>query len=302
MRRNRPIRPSRSSTITSPTVGASFVEGQKVTITGTAQDFGGGIIAGVEVSTDGGQSWWKATGRENWSYSWNVQASGTYTIRSRAVDDSVNLETPSPGTQVTVNLPSTSSLWTLASKPATETDDSIADGVELGVRFQATTGGFVNGIRFYKGFYNIGAHTVDLWTSTGTLLASGVSVGESLSGWQTVTFSSPVHINAGNDLRRVLSHQWILVGATTIISRRPTRMGSLSVLPGGGVYAYSTNPALFPTNAPTAIRTTGWMSSSPRIPTSAPTANNDSGFSVGKNGTLGDLVRRTVGQRYRSER
>ena len=38
------------STITSPTVGGSFVEGQKVTITGTAQDFGGGIIAGVEVS------------------------------------------------------------------------------------------------------------------------------------------------------------------------------------------------------------------------------------------------------------
>ena len=77
-----------------PDLGASFVEGQKVTITGTAQDLGGGIIAGVEVSTDGGQSWWKATGRENWSYSWNVQASGTYTIRSRAVDDSVNIGDP----------------------------------------------------------------------------------------------------------------------------------------------------------------------------------------------------------------
>ncbi|MGO8366799.1 Ig-like domain-containing protein, partial [Rhizobium johnstonii] len=58
----------------------AVVEGQRVTITGTAQDFGGGIIDGVEVSTDGGQHWFKATGRESWSYNWVVQASGTYTI------------------------------------------------------------------------------------------------------------------------------------------------------------------------------------------------------------------------------
>ena len=109
------------ATITSPNFGSSFVEGQKVTITGTAQDFGGGIIAGVEISLDGGQSWWKTVGRENWSYSWNVQASGNYSILARAVDDSLNLGTPSAGVQVTVNLPSDISLWTLAAKPATET-------------------------------------------------------------------------------------------------------------------------------------------------------------------------------------
>ncbi len=34
-----------TSSVTSPIVGASFLEGQHVTITGTAQDFGGGIIA-----------------------------------------------------------------------------------------------------------------------------------------------------------------------------------------------------------------------------------------------------------------
>ena len=56
--------------------GTNFVEGQKVTITGTAQDFGGGIVAGVEISLDGGQSWWKTVGRESWSYSWVVQAAG----------------------------------------------------------------------------------------------------------------------------------------------------------------------------------------------------------------------------------
>ena len=33
------------------------VEGQMVTVTGTATDAGGGVIAGVDVSTDGGKTW-----------------------------------------------------------------------------------------------------------------------------------------------------------------------------------------------------------------------------------------------------
>ncbi len=278
-----------TATITSPTLGASFVEGQKVTITGTAQDAGGGIIAGVEISTDGGQSWWKATGRENWSYSWNVQASGTYTILARAVDDSVNLGTPSTGVQVTVNLPSTASLWTLANKPATETtldSDTISNsGVELGVRFQASTGGFVNGIRFYKGFYNIGSHTVDLWTSTGTLLASGVSVGESLTGWQTVSFASPVHIDAGTTYVASYHNEGYWSANDNYFTTTYTN-GPLKVLPGGSVFAYSNNPGAFPNTTPTG-NTNYWVDVvfNPD-PNQIPIANDDTGFSVGKNGTL----------------
>ena len=203
-----------TSTITSPTVGASFVEGQKVTITGTAQDFGGGIIAGVEISTDGGQSWWKATGRENWSYSWNVQASGTYTIMSRAVDDSVNLGTPSAGVQVTVNLPSTSSLWTLRSKPATS-KPRYDRRPRVDTRRQASSrrrADLSTASVSTRDSTTSAQHVVDLWTSTGTLLASGVSVGESLSGWQTVNFSSPVHINAGTTYVASYHTERILVG------------------------------------------------------------------------------------------
>ncbi|MGO7565221.1 DUF4082 domain-containing protein, partial [Rhizobium johnstonii] len=66
------------------------------------------------------------------------------------------------------------------------------DPVELGLRFQATTAGSVQGIRFYKGFYNTGDNVVSLWSGDGTLLANGVSVGESLSGWQTVMCYSPI--------------------------------------------------------------------------------------------------------------
>ncbi len=271
-----------TSTITSPIIGASFVEGQHVTITGTAQDFGGGIIAGIEVSTDGGQHWFKATGRENWSYNWVVQASGTYTVMSRAVDDSVNMETPSSGKQVTVALPATSSLWTLASKPTVETAID-RDPVELGVRFQATTGGFVEGIRFYKGFYNTGEHVVSLWTSTGTLIATGVSVNESLSGWQTVMFSSPIAISAGTTY--VASyHSNGFFSVTENYFGSTYANGALKAVDGGGVYAYGST-STFPGNNPGGSNY--WVDVIfDAGPNSVPIASDDSGFSVSRNGTL----------------
>lgn len=272
-----------TSSISSPIVGASFLEGQHVTITGTAQDFGGGIIAGVEVSTDGGQHWFKATGRESWSYNWVVQASGTYTVMSRAVDDSVNLEAPSAGKQVTVKLPTTQGLWTLAEKPATEVAID-RDPVELGLRFQATTAGSVQGIRFYKGFYNIGEHVVSLWSSDGTLLATGVSTNESLSGWQTVMFSSPIQIAAGTTY--VASyHSNGFYSVTDNYFGSTYASGALKAVDGGGVYAYSDNAGTFPGLSPGGSNY--WVDVVfDAGPNSVPNAGDDSGLTISRNGTL----------------
>lgn len=272
-----------TSSISSPIVGASFLEGQHVTITGTAQDFGGGIIAGVEVSTDGGQHWFKATGRESWSYNWVVQASGTYTVMSRAVDDSVNLEAPSTGKQVTVTLPGTQGLWTLAEKPATEVAID-RDPVELGLRFQATTAGSVQGIRFYKGFYNIGEHVVSLWSSDGTLLATGVSTNESLSGWQTVMFSSPIQIAAGTTY--VASyHSNGFYSVTDNYFGSTYASGALKAVDGGGVYAYSDNAGTFPGLSPGGSNY--WVDVVfDAGPNSVPVAGDDSGLTISRNGTL----------------
>jgi hypothetical protein len=99
------VRPT--STITSPAGGATVQYGTPVTITGTATDAGGGVVGGVEVSVDGGMTWRRATGRESWSYNWTPGSGGTWTIRSRAVDDSGYLETPSAGVAVTVQGDST---------------------------------------------------------------------------------------------------------------------------------------------------------------------------------------------------
>jgi VCBS repeat-containing protein len=170
--------------------------GSTVTISGTATDAGGGVIAGVEVSTDNGASWHPATGDETWTYSWRPQVAGSYTIRSRAADDSVNLETPLAGRTVTVAGPTYTTLFAPTATPAV-VNTTDASAVELGVRFQSSVAGNIHGIRYYKGSQDTGTHTGALWSSTGTRLASLTFTNETTSGWQMATFSSPVAISPG---------------------------------------------------------------------------------------------------------
>jgi Domain of unknown function (DUF4082) len=67
---------------------------------------------------------------------------------------------------------------------------------ELGVRFQSSVAGFVTGVQFYKGPQNTGTHVGNLWSSTGTLLATATFTGETDSGWQVASFNNPVPIAA----------------------------------------------------------------------------------------------------------
>ena len=80
---------------------ASAQANQPVIVSGTAVDVGG-VVGSVDVSTDGGQTWNPANGREQWSFAWTPTQAGSYTIRSRAADDSANLEQPAPGIVVVV--------------------------------------------------------------------------------------------------------------------------------------------------------------------------------------------------------
>ena len=184
-----------TSTITGPAAGTSFVSGTPVTVTGTAAD-ADGAVAGVEVSVDGGTTWHKATGTGSWSYAWTPGTPGPATIRSRAVDDSARLEAPSAGVAVTVTpraCPCT--LFPDSAVPGTpNTQDSNA--IEVGVKFTSDVAGTVTGVRFYKGSGNTGTHVGNLWSASGALLATATFSGESASGWQTVSFPTPVAIQA----------------------------------------------------------------------------------------------------------
>jgi len=98
------------STIISPASGSTVTIGSTVTVSGSALD-SGGVVGAVEISVDGGKTWHRAVGRENWSYSFTVGNTGSLSIQSRAVDDSGNIEVPGPGiTLVTPLSVSTTSL------------------------------------------------------------------------------------------------------------------------------------------------------------------------------------------------
>ena len=188
-----------ASTITAPAAGASIAPGSAVTISGTATENGGGIVSAVEVSTDGGTTWRRATGTSSWTFAWNANSSGAVTIQSRAWDDSGNAEIPSSGVTVTVGsgggttgCPCT--IWDATALPARMDPDTSA--VEVGTRFRAQVDGFVTGVRFYKYAQNTGTHVGSLWTTSGTRLANVTFTGETASGWQQANFATPVRITA----------------------------------------------------------------------------------------------------------
>lgn len=185
-----------TSSVQSPLAGSTVQGGVPVTITGIASDAGSGVVGGVEVSTDGGQTWHPAAGRGSWTYTWTPQEPGVTTILSRAVDDSANLGSPS-GIQVAVEpRPCPCSIWDDSTTP---TVPSVADtrAVSLGVRFRPLVDGYITGVRFYKGEANNGTHVGHLWTDAGSPLASVTFSGETSSGWQQAMFGTPVPVSAG---------------------------------------------------------------------------------------------------------
>ncbi|MCH5373867.1 MAG: DUF4082 domain-containing protein, partial [Planctomycetes bacterium] len=244
-----------ASIIVSPASGASLEQGAPIVISGTATDAGGGVVGGVEVSVDGGATWRRAEGRENWTYAWTTpSAAGPITIRSRAVDDSGNIETPAAGTDVTVNeLTCPCTIWSSSVVPGSiETSDT--GSIEVGVKFRSDVDGQITGIRFYKGPNNTGTHVGSLWSSSGTLLATAVFANESASGWQQVDFSTPVAIAANtvyvasyfapNGRYAVDTGYFTVSGVTT----GPIYLLQDGEAGGNGVFGYSTSSA-FPSES-----------------------------------------------------
>ena len=91
---------------------------------------------------------------------------------------------------------STQQLFDFSATPAILADPD-PNSISLGVKFLATEGGAITGLKYYKGAGDTGTHVGSLWTSAGTLLASATFTNESASGWQYVTFDNPVSISAG---------------------------------------------------------------------------------------------------------
>jgi hypothetical protein len=185
-----------AATVTAPAAGTTVQVGSPTTVTGTATDSGGGVVGGVEVSTDNGTSWHPATGRGTWTYSWTPGVPGPTTLRVRAADDSANVG-PDAALAVTVAARSCPcSIWGAGAVPAVPADPD-GTATEIGTRFRTDVAGQVTAIRFYKGSTNTGTHVGHLWTASGAQLAAVTFTGESASGWQQATLATPVSLSAG---------------------------------------------------------------------------------------------------------
>jgi methionine-rich copper-binding protein CopC len=133
--------------------------------------------------------------------------------------------------------------------PSSYTDVSDqSPGVELGVKFTATNDGSITGIRFFKVPDNSGTHTGTLWSSTGSVLATGTFTNESTQGWEELDFSSPVSITAGTTyVASYHTSAWHYADTPNGLSS-PVVNGPLTALANGGVYAYGSS-GTFPTNS-----------------------------------------------------
>ncbi len=163
-----------------------------------------------------------------------------------------------------------------------------SNGVELGVRFSSTEYGEVTGVRFYKGRDNTGTHVGSLYSSSGQLLASATFTNESSSGWQTVTFASPVTIEPGTTYVAAYyaphGHYSETVGG---LSRAVTN-GPLTALAnsksGNGIYAYASS-STFPINSFEADNYWVDVAFAPTAAATSTTSSSSVGSSAGVGGT-----------------
>ena len=130
-----------------------------------------------------------------------------------------------------------------ATVPAVPDSGDAGANVELGVKFTADISGFVTGVRFYKSAANTGVHSGSLWSSAGVLLATANFSGESASGWQSVTFSSPVAVTAGAtyvaSYHTTTGHYAATAqGFATAFDAVPLHAPSSPSVGGNGVYMY----------------------------------------------------------------
>ncbi|MGZ6869489.1 MAG: DUF4082 domain-containing protein, partial [Frankiaceae bacterium] len=144
------------------------------------------------------------------------------------------------------------SIWSASSVPQVAAESDAA-AVEVGLKWRSDVAGSVTGVRFYKAAANTGTHVGSLWSSTGTKLASATFTGETASGWQQVTFATPVSVAANTTY--VVSYHTNTghysddtnFFASAGVDNAPLHALADGVDGANGVYSYGSS-SVFPTN------------------------------------------------------
>ena len=232
------------SVITAPAGGATLAQGAPTTISGTATDIGG-VVAGVEVSVDGGTTWRMANGRSPWTYSWTPTAGGAVTVRSRSVDDSGNIQSSVASVSVTVGGADTTAPTVTARSPAVGAT-GVAQTANVTVTFSeamdaATISASTIELRDAANALVAATVSYDAATRTATLdpaptLAAGVSYTATVRGG---TADPRVKDLAGNALQT--SAAWSFTTATAGGDTTPPTIAGRSPAVGATGVARSAN-------------------------------------------------------------
>ncbi|MCY1019592.1 DUF4082 domain-containing protein [Pyxidicoccus sp. MSG2] len=150
-------------------------------------------------------------------------------------------------------VPASAATYTLFAPSDTPLGNSSETSpIELGMRFEVDTPGWVSGVRFYKAVANTGTHTGTLWTDNGTVLATGEFTGETDSGWQQMTFGQAIQVMPGQvyvvSYHTTTGHYSYAYGAfASGITSGPLHALANTPTSPNGVFVYS-NGGTFPTD------------------------------------------------------
>jgi hypothetical protein len=127
-----------------------------------------------------------------------LSPSTEYTVSVQAADPDGNVMSADKTWQFTTTAGGASCPCTLFGTTAPASADAgDTSSTELGVRFTPDVDGTVSGVRFYKSAANTGTHTGTLWSAAGDAIATGTFADETATGWQTLTFATPVPVQGG---------------------------------------------------------------------------------------------------------
>ena len=177
----------------------------------------------------------------------NIALLGQYTAASfvMSADDfgGILIHDVAPATLTpTLAQPQPSTSLFTASNTPTLTGQNDGRALEVGMKFTSSVAGQITALKFYRSPSDTGPNVVDLWTSTGTKLASATFTNTAASGWQTVTLATPVAVTAGTTCIASY-HTTGAYGATDNFFTDPVTSGPLTApsnaaAGGNGVYAY----------------------------------------------------------------
>jgi hypothetical protein len=164
--------------------------------------------------------------------------------------------------------------------------------VTLGVKFYSTQAGAIAGIRFYRGAADPRGYTVELFSSSGTLLGSAMDSDTcSVPCWEQINFASPISIAANTTYVAAYyasngdyaDDTGTSGGLTNGASNGPLIAPASSQVGGNGVYTYSRGfpnqtwqdsnyyvDVSFTPSAPTPTLMLSFSPPNPSIPPNAP--------------------------------